>query len=147
MQGYSKKSISLMNRVKLVQKEPNPINRLLLEVTFSFIITTGHPRLPDLAVMMEGIWRITKHKAVTGVCSKIRVPITKRNMWDQKQQSTSYSVCLSLSLDAQVQYGFIPPCLCGIVTGDCTSKQTIKCKGFLGKLPMRGPTTRLIYSF
>lgn len=32
-----------MDRVKLVQKEQNPINRLMLGVTFSFIITAAHP--------------------------------------------------------------------------------------------------------
>lgn len=41
---------SLTDSARLVRKDTNPINRLLLEVTFSFIIITGRP----LAAWLSG---------------------------------------------------------------------------------------------
>lgn len=89
------------------------------------------------------------------VCSKIRVSITKRNIW-----GFSWRKINDISVTA------LPPPFCSLsgcpgavwfytisFTRDCngwarlkTNRRPIKCKGFLGESPVTGPTTRFTYS-
>lgn len=129
-------------------------------MTFPFIITFRHP----LASQFSGHnGRHLKSRqteigygwAEVCVCSKIRVSITKRNIW-----GFSWRKINDISVTA------LPPPFCSLsgcpgavwfytisFTRDCngwarlkTNRRPIKCKGFLGESPVTGPTTRFTYS-
>lgn len=63
--------------------------------------------------------------------------------------AAEHLVWLSLSLSAQVQFGFYTTTFMRDRNGWVqlkTNGRPIKCKGFLGKPPITGPTTRFIHS-
>lgn len=116
------------------------------------------PWLPGLAAMIEDIWKDAKLKSVMGelrcVCSKIRVSIAKRNMRGP--------FCRPINGISSRAGPTVPPlCQCPGAVGFYTTTfmrdrngwvqlktngRPIKCKGFPGEPPVRGPTTRFIYS-
>lgn len=136
--GYSKSQVrpskTSTAECEWSREEPNPIKRLMLAVTFSFIITTACSLAPRFSDNDGGDLKSRQIKssygwAACGVCSEIRVSITKRNTRDPSCRAfndinSRALLAQSHSPDAQVQFGFIQPHLWEIVMGGCSSKQT-----------------------
>lgn len=147
---------SATDRTWLVRKEPNPINRLLLEVTFSFIMALGGSLAPWFSSHDGGYLKRCRFEA-----GETRCALKDKGFWGLREicgllpagwlmalavQPQSVHPCLSRCPGAGWFYATTFMSACNGRVPLKTNGRPVKCKGFMGKPPIRGPTTRFIYS-